>query len=225
MNIKVNKTSRRSGFSLVEMIGVLAIIAILASMLIPRVFAAINRAKISNSVLSINSIKASVTEAYSETGNFTHADGSAIVPGDCPLEFDSSVLLPLQLIDKEFSCKIGVETVGVNEHQVMIDLPAAAGSAVDGTNVAYNFDGSAADVDTDGDGTDDASSNDVENDQYVVYAKIPGVAAQDALDFSQTLDGDALSAANNTDADLIGRVKYAAPANGITDVYVYIASR
>lgn len=228
MKIHINKTHRNSGFSLVEMIGVLAIVAILASLLVPRVFAAINRAKINSSVLTVNTIKSAVIEAYSETGSFTDAAGNALDPSDLSnvTPFDDTVLLAAQLIDKPFNVKIGVEEAGANEHEVLIALPDAG--QVTGTSVGFDFDGNGV-IDHDADPlTPDVPGNDVENDQYVVYARIPNVSSQDALDFSRALDGGALSAADSASAtaDILGRVKYAAPgADGVTDVLVYIASR
>jgi hypothetical protein len=134
--------------------------------------------------------------------------------------------LPNQLIDKEFNVKIGVEVAGANEHEVLIDLPDAG--EVTGTSVGFDFDGNGL-VDHDADPlTPDVPGNDVEADQFVVYARIPNVSAQDAFDFSRALDGEGLSAVDSAAAtpDIVGRVKYAAPgADGVTDVLVYIASR
>jgi len=210
------------------MIGVLAIVAILASLLVPRVFAAINRAKINSSVLTVNTIKSAVIEAYSETGSFTDAGGNALDPTDLAnvTPFDDTVLLTRRLIDKPFNCKIGAEVAGTNEHEIILDLPDAG--EVNGTNVGFDLDANGT-IDHDSDPlTAEVPGNDVENDQYVVYAKIPNVNSQDALDFSRALDGDTLSAANSNanTSDLVGRVKYAAPgSDGVTDIYVYIASR
>jgi prepilin-type N-terminal cleavage/methylation domain-containing protein len=228
MKLYTNKSRKSSGFSLVEMIGVLAIIAILSSLLLPRVFSAINKAKISNSVLTIATIKSAVIEAYSDTGSFTAPGGGVLTVAGLPAvnPFDIQVLMAKQLIDKPFNVKIGVEDPGVNEHEVVIDQPDAG--EVTGINVGYDFDG-AGTFDDDGDAaTPEVPGNDVQDDQYVVYAKIPNVSAQDAFAFSTALDGADLSAASalGTLSDLIGRVKYAAPgAAGVTDVYVYIASR
>jgi prepilin-type N-terminal cleavage/methylation domain-containing protein len=50
--------NNRSGFTLIEMVGVLAVIAILAALLVPKIFAAINDSRYSSAVSSINSVKA-----------------------------------------------------------------------------------------------------------------------------------------------------------------------
>ena len=55
--MKVNsvKTNRAAshGFTLIEMIGVLAVIAILAAMLLPKVFSAINDSRVNNAAVSV----------------------------------------------------------------------------------------------------------------------------------------------------------------------------
>ncbi len=211
----------RSGFTLVEMIGVLAIVAILGSLLLPRVFNAINRAKINSSAMVLNTMKAAVTEAYSEKGQFTLANGSAVLPANLPLDYDADVLLPRQFVNQEFSSRIGVDDAD-SEHQIILAAPDAG--AVDGIAVAWDLDGDATGSDSDGDGTPD-QFNDIATHQFAVYAYIPNVSIKDAIDLSNTVDGTDLSVANEASGDALGRVIYAAPAGGTTDIMVYLVSR
>src|SRR2546426_12807677 len=68
---KTNEGSRgASAFTLIEMIGVLAVIAILAAMLIPRVFEAINSARINNAAVSCETIKTAAADHYGKYGRF-----------------------------------------------------------------------------------------------------------------------------------------------------------
>ena len=66
----ISNQSRKSSqaFTLIEMIGVLAVIAILASMLVPKIFEAINSARINNTVQSYNAIKTAVMDHYGKYG-------------------------------------------------------------------------------------------------------------------------------------------------------------
>ncbi len=70
--MRINRTSGKQyiqGFTLIEMIGVLAVIAILASMLIPKIFEAINSARVNNAAVSYNAMKTAVMDHYGKYGS------------------------------------------------------------------------------------------------------------------------------------------------------------
>ena len=75
------KISTSKGFSLIVMIGVLAIIGILASVVAPKVFDAIRDAKITGAVGVLQTIKSSCTD-YARKYNLFPEDGTkpAILP-------------------------------------------------------------------------------------------------------------------------------------------------
>src|SRR6266436_252414 len=81
MKMSPNRKQTLKGFTLIEMIGVLAVIAILASLLIPKIYEAINNARISNSALSYNSIKTALADHYAKFGSLTTSNGATIVAG------------------------------------------------------------------------------------------------------------------------------------------------
>lgn len=211
----ISQQSRKSSqaFTLIEMIGVLAVIAILASMLVPKIFEAINSARINNTIQSYNAIKTAVMDHYGKYGaiNFrgVPAPGAAATPAQLAA-YDTGVLLPEAMIDKPFVARVGTNWVV----QVVAGLTAT--DAVVGANASYDLDGSGATV------------NDAAPATHVVEAVIEGVAIADAIDISQRLDGAALSqASGSAAADLAGRVKYAAPAaaGDPVVVHIYIAHR
>ena len=69
--------ARHRGFTLVEMIGVLAVIAILGSVAAPKIFAAIEDAKVSAYVQQINTISSAVAKFQTDTGRWPrHNPGS-----------------------------------------------------------------------------------------------------------------------------------------------------
>ncbi len=213
----IRNQSRKSsqGFTLIEMIGVLAVIAILASMLVPKIFEAINSARINNTVQSYNAIKTGVLDHYGKYGaiNFVGipAPGGATTAAQLAA-YDTQVLLAESLIDKPFRSKVGTNWV---IHAVAGSAAATAPNAAAG-NGAYDLDG-------DG-GAAGTAVNDASPAAFVVEALIQGVAIADAIEISERLDGPTMSVVGGG-ADALGRVKYAAPVGGLTDVYIYIAHR
>lgn len=55
---------------MIEMVGVLAVIAILAALLVPKIFAAIEESRITNAVGSVNSVKAATMSYFAKNGGF-----------------------------------------------------------------------------------------------------------------------------------------------------------
>src|ERR1051326_4666706 len=69
----------RNGFTLIEMIGVIAVVSILAALIIPKVFTAIDNARINNAALSISTAKTACVNHYGKFGSFL-VDGSQTPP-------------------------------------------------------------------------------------------------------------------------------------------------
>jgi prepilin-type N-terminal cleavage/methylation domain-containing protein len=68
MKTKLNRSN--PAFTLIEMIGVLAIIAVLVAVLVPKIFSAINDSRFSSSVASINSCKAATMSYFGANSGF-----------------------------------------------------------------------------------------------------------------------------------------------------------
>ena len=199
MKVQRNKNLKAQGFTLIEMIGVLAVIAILAALLIPKIFNAINDARVNNAVVSYNTIKAASAEHYAKYGAFDKTAGGAAVPatptsvpppgGVAGMEYWDAQLLAEGFSDKLFLVKIGTNSFA--------KVTAGAGGPPLSFPVdsQYNLDG--------------VGTNDVINGNWVVEAIIEGVAATDAKDVNDRLDGDTppfVVVVGN--ADTLGRVKY-----------------
>ena len=213
--MKINPTNklRRQGFTLIEMIGVLAVIAILAAVLIPKVFEAINNARINNAAMTCGTVKAAVADHYAKFGSLV-VDGSVtpnavLTPGTGNAVVYDSVLLGEGFLDKLFSVKIGKDTGAAPTNHVELMATVAGTVAPTVNNTAYDLANG---------GTNNAVGS------AVVQAVIPGVTLGDAHDLSVRIDGDALSVPLTPGGDDIkGRVKYANTSP--TTVYVYITHR
>src|SRR5688500_1542516 len=94
------KPRRLSGFSLVEMNGVLAIIAILAVIIVPKVFSTIASSRITNAVGSANSMKAAVAEFATRYGTLPTTSGTS--------RFDD-LLVTTGVLEQQFRTKLGTQ--------------------------------------------------------------------------------------------------------------------
>jgi prepilin-type N-terminal cleavage/methylation domain-containing protein len=206
---KNNKAIR--GFTLVEMIGVLAIIAILAGMLIPKIFEAIRNSRINATLEAYNTLKAAVLENYAKWGKFANADGSQYTDTSSP--FDRILLQEGRIEDLAHNkIQLWTGTYTTDTPGAYVQVVTGAGGP---TSNGYNLDG------------DTSTPPTIENANaaYTVQLVIKDVAVRDAQELSMRLDGPNLSETNPGNNDYKGRVEYTAPGNNNnnkTDVYVYI---
>ena len=206
-SIKTNRagTRRTEGFTLIEMIGVLAVIAILAALLLPKVFSAINDARVNNAAVSAETIKTAVTDHYGKYGKLNSVFGTNDQTVAQLIAYDKTILMAESLLDKPFATKIAGGDPSTNSIVHLV----AGGS--ENTAKGFLLDGNVATT--------------TSNAQFVVEAVLYNVSANDAKDLNDRIDGVALGAGNVTSPDNKGRVEYAAPSAGATDVYLYITGR
>jgi prepilin-type N-terminal cleavage/methylation domain-containing protein len=217
---KVQNLQSRSGFSLVEMIGVLAIIAILAVIIVPKVFSTIASSRVTNAATSVNGVKTAVAEFFGKYGMLpTTAANSRI----------DDLLVAAGMLENRFLVKIGNQPttqVAGGTWARTNGVWANNGAGADQTNqsriicVASNTTNpaTAAGANFRLDGATNLTAG-----SRVVSAAIVNVTAAEARELSLRIDGEAFTAVNNTAADANGKVVYAAPVNGMTTAYVYIA--
>ncbi len=200
----------KSGFTLIEMIGVIAIIAILAAFISPKVFKAIEDAKVTRFVGETPTYATAVTKWYKDVGTLQslNASGVATTP-------DTSFQIELiankgttattglwnnwdgPYIDSVANISLGsVLTVETNAGTSGTAAPAAANST------AFDL--------------DDDNKNDMDSKQ-VVALKLTGILDGEFSKVDGMLD-KGLTAANNATS---GRVKYDATGDIL---YIYMAS-
>jgi len=198
MTITSKRQSR--GFTLIEMIGVLAVVAILASLLIPKIYEAIDNARLSHTVMSVQTMKTAVLEHYAKFLSLNSSNGTPLIVPGSYRNFDS-VLLAEGLIDKPFAPKLGT-----NATIQLVDVSQPSGDATKG------------DYDLDGDGNGDMSGA-----NFVVEAFISSVTQAEARALNDLLDGPSLGEApNNRNAtDAAGRVVYN-KTGAFFDVHIYL---
>lgn len=221
MNINTRFTTpqSKSGFSLVEMIGVLAIIAVLAVIIVPKVFSTIASARITNTASSVNAVKAAVAEYVSRYGTIPLTSGSAIARLD-------DLLFSEQLLESRFTAKIGTPAANYNVATYNRTTNAWGGGNAATANqsriICITSDPNQLPSVANGANYRLSGVTNLGTGLRVVSAVLMGVTGNDARELSLRIDGEngtaALGAADNT-----GRVAYAAPVAGVTNVYVYIA--
>jgi prepilin-type N-terminal cleavage/methylation domain-containing protein len=210
----------QQGFTLIEMIGVLAVIAILAAVLIPKVFEAINNARVNNAAMSYNTVKTAIADHYAKFGSIA-VDGSGATPvvlTPLPIPQFDQVLVKEQFLDKPFATKIGDGITDATHTRVeLVDIGAfKLNDAVGATDATgFNLDGV-------------VGTKNEEVGSVGVVAVITGVTENDAHDLNTRIDGTSATmgvAVGSGLDDTAGRVKYAKPTGGVTDVYIYVTHR
>lgn len=214
---------RRSGFTLIEMIGVLAIIAILAVVVVPKVFSTIAGSRVTSAVGSITSVKTAVTDFAGRYGTIPTTTANSRV---------DDLLLTAQMLESRFLVKIGTQpgttqiagatwantggtwaTTNAGNDQstqsrvICLTSTTTAPSTAAGSNFRLN------------------GTTNIPAGSRVVSAVLVNVTGAEARELSLKIDGDSFSQTGATTADNAGKVAYAAPnaATGFTTAYVYLA--
>jgi prepilin-type N-terminal cleavage/methylation domain-containing protein len=227
MKISSNSKHSTKAFTLIEMIGVLAVIGILAALLVPKIFNAINNARINSTAVSINTIKTATADHYAKYGNLSSSNGVVITPSlTTPFTNFDTALVTEQLLDKPLAVAI---TTNVSVAVLPLGAAVTTNSGVS-ANGSGNITGWAS-TDCSFDLSDTNATPTTGNNitgTYVVVIYLGGVLEADAQALNNIIDGPALGVGLPVggNGDLFGRVKYnVAGASGLVDVTIYITHR
>jgi prepilin-type N-terminal cleavage/methylation domain-containing protein len=211
--MKVGNNIRTQGFTLIELIGVLAIIGILAGILLPKVVQATARGKVNSTVFSINTLKTAAADYFGKNGSFplragTGANNGAVANG----RFDAD-LLSGGFLDKLYSCAVGIQ---------LYDTSALTGrthvrsrTALNNGTVTINLNNGGNNFDLDS----NTATADFTTANTIVSLMIPGTSVTDAVELNKLIDNETVTGATQ---NLTGRCIFSTPINGVTTVYVYL---
>ncbi len=214
--------SRLFGFTLIEMIGVLAIIAILAVVVVPKVFSTIAGSRVTSAVASINSVKSAITQFGGRYGSVPLTGANSRV---------DDLLLATGMLENRFVVKIGAQpgrtAVAGATWSNATGAWVATGGSSQATQSRIVCATSTTTTPSTASGTNfrlDGRAN-LPAGSRVVAAVLVDVTGAEAMDLSQQIDGAPYSQTAATAADNNGKVVYAAPnaTTGLTTAYVYLA--
>src|SRR5213595_1682884 len=120
------KKKEAKAFTLIEMIGVLAVIAILAALLIPKIFEAINNSRVNNAAVSYNTVKTALADHYAKWGSLLSSNGVLFTTAQVAIATNyDKILVAEGFLDKPFQVKIGTTNTTVE----VVDALAAGTAA------------------------------------------------------------------------------------------------
>lgn len=176
---------------MIELIGVLAVIGILAAVLVPRVFQAIDNARLATVPIALRTIKTATVEHFVRYNSLPTSHGAPLSFSKAYDGFDR-VLVSEGFMDKPFAARVGTNCF-VRLVNVTDLTPGSEPFDADQPG-AYDLDG-------DGD-------NDIVGAAYLLEAVIQEPDRSDVAALNQMMDGPTMGVFANNGDDRKGRVVY-----------------
>ena len=209
-----NPRNQSHGFSLIELIGVLAIIGILAGIIVPKVIQATARTKVTSTAASYNSLKTATADYFGKNGSFPLRDGTGATNGPVATGRFDADLIAGSFAEKLFSCAVGSQLFDASALTGRTHVRSQTAASNGTVTITSTAGGTNFDLDA------NTSTSDFTTANTVVSLVIPGVVTTDAIELNKQIDNET---AGGSAADLTGRCVFSAPSGGTTTVYLYVA--
>lgn len=214
------------GFTLIEMIGVLAVVAVLAAMVLPKVFDVIAEARVNALAASVKAYETAVTQYYSDIGNLLPLDSSGVPKaessGDSSTATSMAARLTLSRSDSLVTAKgLWPKFRGPYLEKFDTASPPAIGTAMYiPATAAVNYDTTVSATNLGWDLKGDDGKSDIPTGANVVYYRLIGLSLEDFDRFDSIVDREIGTTAATK--QLRGRAKY---DTGNDTLYLYLAHR
>ncbi len=207
----MNRVRKEQGFTLIEMIGVLAVIAILVALLLPKVFEIMAESKANALVAAVRTYETAIVDYYSDIASLLPLNATGVPTAETTGDSATAVTLPARLtLDKNDALNTGASSwarfQGPYLAKFVTTVPPGLGTAVympATSPVSYGTATTASNIawDLNNDGNSDIPSG-----ANVVYVYFTGISDSDWDKVDAIIDpGMGTTTATRV---LRGRVKY-----------------
>lgn len=183
------------GFTLIELIGVLAVIAVLAALIIPNVMDIVGESNVTAFVSAAKTYERALLHYYKDIGSLLPLDAAGVPTAETTGNSAMATSLPARLTLSSSDPLVLTTGKWPQFHGPYVEhfrssQPPGLGDAIympATTSIAYNATVTATNVGWDLDGN--SEKNDLATGAAVVYLRITGVSQRDFLHLDNLLDG------------------------------------
>jgi len=250
MNKIKTKTVRSQGYSLLELVLVLAIVSVLVGLLLPKGFDALRNARIQQVLKTVDTLKTALADYITlpggngslprTEGTNIPTSGTALTGATDPAKGNGarldSVLLATGKLERPLSLRMGTQgyaSTGTGNEMTwsqtalafVVTPDAAPQRNWTGVTRVEARSSNPATLPSAALGANFRldGTTDLTANLIVAYLVIPAVPAKDAYNLALAMNAPQLAPVEGAACDT-GVVAYATPTNGVTDVYVYITA-
>ena len=220
------KVGEQYGFTLIEMIGVLAVVAVLAALILPKVFDVIAESRVNALAASVKAYETAVTKYYSDLGTLLPlaADGTptAEVTGNSATATSLAARLTLSSSDPlVLATNLWPKFRGPYLEKFDTTIPPSLGTAMYipcNTSVTYATATTGTNLGWDLKGDD--GNSDIPTGSSIVYYQLTDLSLEDFMRLDSIIDRDI--GTSIATKQVRGRAKY---DTATSTLYLYLAHR